>query len=117
MKFKKVEKYFLKKILFFRMTMLHVTDLQQLRYIAEKASFKTIWWPSQSPDLNPIENMWCFLKKKVAKYRPQNKKELIKIIKNVWEKEIPSTLTMNLAMSMNRRIQEVIKAKRGHINY
>ncbi len=32
--------------------------------------------PSQSPDLNPIENMWRELKVQVAKRQPQNLKDL-----------------------------------------
>ena len=39
--------------------------------------------PTQSPDRNPIENLWHLLKKKIALYKPKNKNELIKFTKKV----------------------------------
>lgn len=30
--------------------------------------FSSIKWPAQSPDLNPIENLWAYMKKKLANY-------------------------------------------------
>ena len=38
-------------------------------------------WPANSPDLNPIENLWGILKRKMRGTRPNNKEELTASIK------------------------------------
>ncbi len=42
-------------------------------------------YPSQSPDLNPIENLWSVMKNMVQKGKPKNWDELRMIILEVWE--------------------------------
>ena len=37
---------------------------------------KVLEWPSQSPDLNPIEHLWALLKKLVRARRPTNLTQL-----------------------------------------
>ena len=37
--------------------------------------------PAQSPNINPIKNLWVHLKEKVGKRSPTNKNELINLIK------------------------------------
>ncbi|KAK6322408.1 hypothetical protein J4Q44_G00072000 [Coregonus suidteri] len=43
-----------------------------------KKHLKVLEWPSQSPDLNPIENLWRELKVRIAKRQPRNLKDLEK---------------------------------------
>lgn len=67
-------------------------------------------WPANSPDLNPIENLWGIIKRKMRDTRPKNKEELTASIKEVWASITPGQCHRLIA-SMPRRIDAVIKAK------
>ena len=67
-------------------------------------------WPANSPDLNPIENLWGILKRKMRATRPNNKEELTASIKEIWASITPIECH-RLISSMPRHIEAVIKAK------
>ncbi|KAI3630732.1 hypothetical protein MIR68_012167 [Amoeboaphelidium protococcarum] len=72
---------------------------------------QTLDWPAQSPDLNPIENLWAILKRKREKKYgvPMTRDELIDQVFAVWD-EIDEELCKNLATSVYNRLTECIKA-------
>ncbi len=67
----------------------------------------TLPWPSQSPDLNPIENLWSILDWKVKNRVPNNEANLFQVLQEAWDNLEPSLLT-KLVDSMPRRIEAVI---------
>lgn len=60
------------------------------------------------PDLNPIENLWAFLKRRLSVYErsPNNMDELWQRIQYEW-KNISDETLHNLVESMPKRIQSV----------
>lgn len=66
--------------------------------------------PSQSPDLNPIENLWAVVKENVKRRNPRNLRELEDIAKEEWA-NIPVDVCRNLVMSYRKRLEAVIKNK------
>ncbi len=64
----------------------------------KKSNIKVREWPSQSPDRNPIENLWRELKVRVAKRQPRNLNDLERICKEEWDK-IPPEMCVNLVVN------------------
>ena len=65
-------------------------------------------WPSNSPDLNPIENIWAILKNKIRKIKHNTITEFKENIIKFWN-DIPNEHIVNTINSMPKRINEVIK--------
>lgn len=67
-------------------------------------------WPAQSPDLNPIENLWGDIKRKVAETKPSNNHELWQVVQEAWNQITPKRC-QDLVNSMPRRCKAVLKNK------
>ena len=80
--------------------------------------FIVMKWPAQSPDLNPIEHLWWYLKRRLDEYEhpPTSLAELWSRCEAEWEK-IPAEECQKLVESMPRRVEAVLKAKGGFTKY
>lgn len=72
---------------------------------------QVIAWPGNSPDLNPIENLWSRLKKLVSSKNPSNRQQLIEAVINSWFHVITPVELEKLVDSMPRRCAAVIKSR------
>ncbi len=75
-----------------------------------------LYWPANSPDLNPIENLWGIVKRKMRDTRPNNADDLKATVKETWA-SIPPQQCHKLITSMPRGIEAVIKAKGAPTKY
>lgn len=75
-------------------------------------------WPGNSPDINPIENLWAIVKKRLRKLDCTTKEKMICAVITVWfhDDEIKK-ICDNLVASMPKRLQTLIKERGGHIKY
>ena len=82
-----------------------------MKFLEEKG-VELLPWPGNSPDCNPIENLWAILKNKMKKFNITNKKDLIAKLIEIWHHDPDiANSCKNLIWSMPKRIAAVIKAK------
>jgi len=86
-----------------------------LAYLASR-DIVLLDWPSQSPDLNPIENLWHKLKTLVNAEKINKKADLVGGIKRCWE-SIGGDYCRSLVESMPRRMDELVRNKGQWTHY
>jgi hypothetical protein len=84
-----------------------------VRSYFEEHHIDVLEWPGNSPDLNPIENLWHIVKMEVAKMHPTSWFALLDAILEVWRTKITAEMCRELARSMPERIRAVIAARGG----
>jgi transposase len=86
-------------------------------FLAE-SNFRVLDWPGNSPDINPIENLWAIVKSRLALIDIKNKEELITNILNIWnnDKDIKKCMK-SLIESMPKRIAALRKSRGKHTKY
>ena len=83
-----------------------------------KSKVEVLDWPGNSSYLNPIENLWSYIKNKVAKKQPSSAKELITAIKEVWVKQISTKYILCItSKKYTQAVAAVVSEKGGHTKY
>jgi transposase len=86
-------------------------------YLSNK-SIVVLDWPSQSPDMNPIEHAWRGLKARIENraIKASNLEEVFEIAKEEWN-NYPMRELRHLIASMPNRCKELKNAKGKHTHY
>ena len=75
-----------------------------------KQHMKTLPWPSYSPDLNLVEQLWDELERRLKKCQPKNRQQLGNLLMEEWNKTEISVLE-KLVDSVPSRLYEGTRVK------
>lgn len=89
---------------------------QLIRRFLEDELVPVMKWPSQSPDMNPIENLWEILDTKIRVESYSNRDQLFAALQEAWT-NMDLSIIERLMESMPKRCQEVIKNKGYYTKY
>ena len=80
-----------------------------IKQYLQETGVTTMFWPAQSPDINPIENAWALMKQKYRQRTTyaKNEDELFTIISTIWH-ELPISYFHKLVESMSRRASVLV---------
>lgn len=71
-------------------------------------------WPARSPDLNPIENLWSLLSRRVSQRGPLSVEELKAFVQHEWD-ALTSEEVGRFVKSFRSRLLQVVKSKGAHL--
>lgn len=83
-----------------------------------RSKLELLSWHGNSPDINPIENMWALLKTKTAMKGLTTTRAILESLIHTWHHDPEmATLCKTLVHRMPRRVAAVIKAHGGLTKY
>jgi transposase len=89
---------------------------RSIRNYLNNAGILVLDWPSKSPDLNPIENLWNILKQAVRKRLPKTLDQLENFILEEW-RNLEECTVRNLCASVPSRVLKCIQVHGKPIEY
>ena len=75
-------------------------------------------WPAKSPDMNPIENVWGLLKRRISRrIRPEDTlQDLEDALIEEWN-DLPQAYLGKCVLSMRRRTEACVRSMGSHTKY
>ena len=94
---------------------LHVARI--CRQFLNRNNVNVLPWPAVSPDMNPIEDIWDYLGRKVrARGNVHNLRDLENALIQEWN-NIPNVVIRRYVRSMRGRLAACINSRCGHTRY
>ena len=84
-------------------------------WLAEQ-DFEVMNWPSRSPDLSWIENLWAYVSRRLSQRTDLTADNFEEAVKNEWA-NIPDDVHYNTVESIYRRLRACIKNNGGSTKY
>ena len=91
---------------------------KKVNTLLSEKGIRLLDWPGNSPDLNPIENLWAIVKLEAQNRDCTTIEKMTQAIINIWFSEPKMKHHCSkLVDSMPKRVKEVIRKRGGHIKY
>lgn len=84
----------------------------------QQNNIRLLPWPSLSPDMNPIENLWAICKSELKHHPVANRQQLLQAVQAIWNaKMTDDDVRHNLINSMTHRVRQLHIARGSYTRY
>lgn len=86
-----------------------------VRNYLKEAKINVMEWPPNSPDINPIERIWAYIKQRLFRYptRPANLQELFDRVEEIWT-SVPTTFIQKLYEELPAKMRMLLRTRGLH---